>query len=216
MKPPARTVAIWLLLIASAASCRRPAVTAVAPRTDAAAPATRPATRPAPEPAPGLDEWVGVYCSPKEIRGFSGTVLVVEKDYTGEHLRFDMRFTSDFSSADSIRQPEQSGSCVAERHRLFVPRAYGYYHDGKPVIASSLTRYTRMVVNGHVVLMRDDALEAFTRKDKLYDYGILIRTGRELARRQALREVPAPSIKLLYRDPAKPWNDPFVAGPNER
>ena len=140
----------------------------------------------------------------------------MEKDYTGAALRYDMRFYSDFSSADSIQQREMSGSCIAEGDRLFVPRAYGYYHNGKPVMAASLTRYTRKIVNRHVVLMRDDALKAFVENDKLYDYGILIRTARELARRQALRDVPHPSMKLLYRDPTKPWKDPFVAGPNER
>ncbi len=64
--------------------------------------------------------------------------------------------------------------------------------------------------------MRDDAYNAFIKENKLYDYGILIRVASIVDPFLDLDEVEHKSIKELYDDKKKTWNDPFVHGPNER
>jgi hypothetical protein len=168
---------------------------------------------------PGTDrrevDWPGLYCTPGEIGGFSGTVLLIKRDWQDD-LRYRMTFYSDVISANSIHQSELSGSCLADGDRLYIAKASGYYSDGKPRLLAYIDRYTRQIVNGRTVLMRDDALQAYREQNKLYDYGLLIRVADELAAHADLRDVEHPSVKVLYADPAKPWQDPFVHGPNER
>jgi hypothetical protein len=64
--------------------------------------------------------------------------------------------------------------------------------------------------------MRDDALRAYRDNNKLYDYGILVRTDDVPSLLLDLKTVERPSIKSLYDDPSKPWRDPYVHGPNAR
>ncbi|HEV2296590.1 MAG TPA: hypothetical protein VGR35_22290 [Tepidisphaeraceae bacterium] len=105
---------------------------------------------------------------------------------------------------------------MIEGRVVYLPEAYGYMHDGKPLLLASITRHTLIEVNGRKVLMRDDALRAFREHNKLYDYGILVKVKDEAGIMLDLRKVEHPSIKVLYADPAKPWNDPFVHGANSR
>lgn len=165
---------------------------------------------------PESNEWSGVYSSPSEIGGFSGTVLVIEKKLFNDDLGYRKRFYSDVELADSIEQDTTSGSCLIEGDRIYIPEAYGFYRGGKPVLRASIARYTKVEVNGYVTLMRDDAYNAFKTENKLYDYGILIKVSMESDRLFDLGEVEHKSIKILYDDESKPWKDPFVSGPNER
>jgi hypothetical protein len=166
-----------------------------------------------PVSAADLDDWVGVYSSPEEIGVFSGTVLVIEKD---DELHYRKRFYSDVVSANDIKQDVRTGGCLADGDRLFIPEAYGYYRDGKPQLLASVERFTRASINGRIVLLRDDAREAYESEDKLYDYGILIKIADKADLMLDLDEVKHESIKLLYTDKTKGWKDPFVHGPNER
>ena len=161
------------------------------------------------------DEWVGVYSSPSEIGRFSGTVLVIEQRLN-DGLSYRKTFYSDVVMADSIEQDTRSGRCLTDDNRVYVPEAYGYYRDGKPHLLSSVDRYTRVVINGHATLMRDDAYEAFKSENKLYDYGILIKVSDKADLLLDLHSVEHKSIKVLYADETKEWKDPFVSGPNER
>jgi hypothetical protein len=172
------------------------------------------------EPAAVADvaDWPGVYSSTSEVGGFTGTVLVLERDRpdSPDELDYRTRFRTDFISTNSIPQSTYSGSARTDGDRLYLPKASGYYSDGKPRLLASIDRYTRMTINGHAVLMRDDALKAYREQNRLYDYGILVRVADRVRAHDDLRKVEHPSIKLLYQDAAKPWRDPFVHGPNER
>jgi hypothetical protein len=170
-------------------------------------------TTPSPPNVPNV--WLGVYASPGEIGGFSGTTLVIDTDSRNE-LSYRKRSYSDRISENSIAQDERHGSCLAEGDTLYVPEAYGYFSDGKPRLLASIERLTRVTINGHQVLMRDDALKSFREDNKLYDYGILIKVSNASGWDVRLENVPSPSIKALYADPSKPWKDPFVHGPNSR
>jgi hypothetical protein len=162
-----------------------------------------------------LQDWFGVYASPKEISGFSGTALVLEKNSSND-IDYRMRSYSDVSSADAIPQDERCGSCLIDGNVMYVPEADGFMLEGKPRLLASVTRYTLVEINRRKVLMRDDALQAYREQDKLYDYGILIKVDEQRKGEVDLRKVEHPSIKLLYSDPTKPWRDPFVNGANPR
>jgi hypothetical protein len=159
--------------------------------------------------------WHGVYTSPSEIGGFSGTALAIlcERDGTISYRRI---FYSDIIDTTEIPQKEQSGTCLIEGDQLYVPEATGNYEKGKPILRADLTRYTRMVINGQPVLMRDDALKTFKGTERLYDYGILIKVGEYADSIINLSIAPHASIRTLYRDKTGSWNDPFVNGPNKR
>ena len=166
-------------------------------------------------PDRGIEEWIGVYSSPKEIAGFSGTVLVLETD-DGDALSYRMHHYSD-ALKDLFEQDERYGGCLTTGAELFLPEANGHYdHEKKPQLSASITRYTLLIINGKRVLMRDDALHVYRRQNKLYDYGILIQTNEKPDPLLDLKTVMRPSIKILYNDREKPWRDPFVHGPNAR
>ena len=160
-------------------------------------------------------DWLGVYASPDEVSGFSGTVLALE---TGSNhgIAYRMHFYSDVSSPDDIEAGESRGSCLTDGRTLYLPVASGFMIRGKPRLLASIDRYTLVDLNGQHVLMRDDAYHTFRMQNKLHDYGILIKVSDEADVFLDLHKVQHPSIKLLYSDPSKPWKDPFVHGPNDR
>jgi hypothetical protein len=159
--------------------------------------------------------WTGTYVSTSEISGYSGTVLALDADGSDQG-RYRMRFYSDAHIANEIMQDEAWGSFLASGPHLYLPLAHGQMENGKPSLSASLERYTFAIINTHAVLLRDDALAAFRKDNKLYDYGILIRISDRSGMMEDLTHLNHPSIKQLYSDPGKPWNDPFVHGPNER
>lgn len=171
--------------------------------------------KPKAKSTPELDEWVGVYSSPDEIGGFTGTVLAIEKNIDGT-LAYRKSFHSDVGSANAIEQDLTRGSCLIEENRIYIPEAFGYYRDNKPNLLASIDRYVKVMVNNHVTLMRDDAYAAFQEENKLYDYGILIKVSDKADWQLDLGKVEHKSIKVLYSDKTKEWKDPFVSGPNER
>ena len=162
-----------------------------------------------------LDQWIGVYSSPSEIGGFTGTVLVLQKSLYDD-LDYRKTFYSDVRSDDDIDQDLRSGSCLIENERIYIPEAFGSYRDGKPHLLASIERYNMVMINGHVCLMRDDAYNAFKSKGTLYDYGILIKVSNDAGLLIDFEKVEHKSIKDLYADKTKDWNDPFINGPNER
>jgi hypothetical protein len=182
---------------------------------DGTASAPGPATQRVATSAVPEGDWIGVYASTGEIGGFAGTVLVLEKELRDD-IGYRLRSYSDRSSTHDIKQDEQRGRCLIDGRTLYLPEAYGYMHDGEPQLLASITRFTLIEINGRNVLMRDDALRAFREENKLYDYGILIKVKDQADILLDLRKVEHPSITVLYSDPAKPWNDPFVHGPNSR
>jgi hypothetical protein len=165
--------------------------------------------------ATSKQDWLGVYASAGEISDYSGTVLALDDDLRGG-IHYRMRFHSDTSTGDELTQNELCGSCLTDSASLYLPRAHGYMDDGEPQLIALIERYTFAEINGHKVLMRDDAHLAFRTENKLYDYGILIKVRDNADLAIDLEKVERPSIKLLYSNPSKPWNDPFVHGPNAR
>ena len=153
-----------------------------------------------------LEDWSGIYSSTAEIRGFTGTVLLLEPS-TGHDLSYRMRFYSDAGDRDN---DIKHGNCLVEGATLYVPMTSGSTY-------ASVERYTMLTVNGYRVLMRDDAFKLFREQNKLYDYGILIKVAEATANvRPGLQDVEHKSIKSLYGDPSKSWKDPYVNGPNSR
>ena len=165
------------------------------------------------EPAPEQAAWLGVYSSPKEIGGFTGTVLSIEKGVP-DGLSYRMTFYTDVILADAIEQSELRGDVLTNGDQMYVGTASGYILDGKPTLFGTVKRYTRATINGRVVLLRDDALQAYRKDGTLYDYGILIRVSEKAARLGKLAAAPHESITVLQRNPKKEWKDPFIHGPN--
>ena len=161
------------------------------------------------------DSWVGIYSSTSEIGGFSGTVLAIEKDFR-DALQYRMTFYSDVVLANAIKETEKHGDVLTDSDKLYVPTAYGHYLHGKPSLEASVTRYTRLEIKGRKVLLRDDALKAYREHNQLYDYGILIKVADTVDRFAKLDDAKHESIKVLYENPSKKWEDPFVNGPNKR
>lgn len=163
-----------------------------------------------------LSSWIGIYSSTSEIGGFTGTVLSLEDAFTHGSLRYRMKFRSDVVVADMIRESEKDGQPLVEGDELYLPEASGYVLDGKTSLWASITRYTRVNLQGRTVLMRDDALRAFRKNNRLYDYGILIKVLDRGDPFLNLAAVKHESIKVLYQNTTGPWQDPFVHGPNPR
>jgi hypothetical protein len=152
-------------------------------------------------PAANDDDWVGVYSSPEEIGAFSGTVLVIDKSNDGDGPNYRKSFHSDVHvqivGMSAIEQDVRTGSCLIDGNRIFIPEASGYMQDGKPELRASIERFTRATINGRVVLLRDDAQQAYESENKLYDYGILIKVADTADLLLDLDEVRHESIKSL-------------------
>ena len=163
-----------------------------------------------------LASWNGVYTSPAEIGSFSGTALILDKRKDDHDLFYRMRFYTDSRDVNEIQEDEKFGSALADGEQLFLPEASAKKEDGTITTFAHIDRYRRTTINSHVVLMRDDAWKAYTEQNALYDYGILIKVESKDGLLTDLKKVKHESIKSLYADPSKPWNDPFVFGPNSR
>lgn len=191
------------------------------PSANPAASATRPVERDATAATtqPAINDyssWIGVYSSTSEIGGFTGTVLSLEDTFTAGGLRYRMKFHSDVVVANMIRESEEHGQPLVEGDELYLPEATGYVLDGKTSLSASITRYTRINVQGRTVLMRDDALREFRKHNRLYDYGILVKVLDKADLFLNLADVKHESIKVLSQNTTRPWQDPFVHGPNAR
>ena len=166
-------------------------------------------------PESAADHVLGVYSSPSEIGGFSGTVLVIERGLSGDLGYWKTHYT-DVVSPNDIEQDIQAGSVLVEGDHVYIPEAYGYYRDGVPRLQTSINRCTLVKINGHQTLMRDDAYNVYQQENRLYDYGILFKVSDDLPRLHEIDEVEHKSIKVLYDDRSKAWEDSYVQGPNER
>lgn len=119
-----RSLILTLILSLTVASCNRPSANP---------------TRAHPERLDiPLDEWVGIYVSPREISGFSGTVLVIEKSLV-DGLSYRMSHYTDRRFANDIEQHELHGSCLTAGSSIFIPTASGYYNDDrKPQLSAAI------------------------------------------------------------------------------
>lgn len=174
---------------------------------DSVAQTTQSTSSPSSQPS----DWSGVYMMPREVSGFAGTTLTILKSIGDSGFHF--KITSYSDSGPTSRKSQ--GSCIIDGDSLYIAEGGGAFDADDDTVWISMERYHRRFINGTVVLLRDDALKALERENKLYDYGILIRAGDAdwLERKQPASR---PSVKMLYEDPTKPWNDPFVNGPNSR
>lgn len=141
-----------------------------------------------PDKTSGLE---GIYCTPLEISGFSGTVLELKAG------RFRYWFYSDVIISNGPKYP-LSGEYSIEEGRLMlhhqqVSQSEWYVEQHKEI----------------PLLMRTDALKSWREQKKFYDYGVLIKTAGELDERGI---IPRPSIRVLY-DADRQWKDPYVHGP---
>ena len=127
-----------------------------------------------------------------------------------------MTFYSDVADRDEIIESEKHGDVIVDGDKLFVPTASGSFKDGKPSLHAEITRYTRLQIKGHTVLLRDDALKAYREQNQLYNYGILIKVAESITYTEKLSVAKHESIKVLYENASKEWKDPFVNGPNKR
>jgi hypothetical protein len=166
-----------------------------------------------------LKSWDGVYSSPSETGGFSGTVLHLYALDEDTLLYRKVFYTDSSSVVNGWREIDQDileGRCLVNGDDIYIPEAQGRRKGSEVKLEASIERLTRLLVNGYTVLMRDDALEVFRKKNELYDYGILMRVSTESNILADLKKAKHESIKVLYTDPKKDWKDPFVHGPNKR
>jgi hypothetical protein len=154
---------------------------------------------------------MGTYATASEIAKFSSTVLVIFTN-SDDNLRFRQRRSSDIPNGPE----EQRGLALADGKTLYLPFVIASANGKDVDVFSSVGRYTAAKINGRDVLLRDDARVAYEERNELYDYGILIRVDERSGYIVDMKEVQHPSIKVLYADNSKPWNDPFVNGPNAR
>jgi hypothetical protein len=148
----------------------------------------------------GPDVWAGVYSTPSEIGGFSGTVLAIEVDAAGQLFCRKWFHTDVNPETNDFEGKQVYARLTAAGDTLVV--------DGDA--------YTRMTLQNRTVLMRPDALSAYQKRNELYDYGILIKVSDTVPADLKLSTAPHESIKCLYTDPSNPWADPYVRGANER
>ena len=159
------------------------------------------------------ESWRGIYVSTCEISGFSGTAMSLGPLEDGQR-----KYRKHFYSCVSMDLPELPPIIEANENILTITERYefrtsdGALHD--PI--EHETKYTRKKINGHIVLLRDDALKQFELDNKLYDYGVLVKISDNHDSIDDLSNAPHPSIRDLYGDPELGWNDPFVHGANTR
>ncbi|MEM9826868.1 MAG: hypothetical protein AAF958_09780 [Planctomycetota bacterium] len=167
-------------------------------------------------PHPDGKRWAGVYASTSEVGIFTSTVLVID-DGSMSYIGYDMKFTTDVVSDDNIQQDRLHGAVLTEENRIYIPVAHGSRRKGKISLMATIFRYTRIEIDGKVVLLRDDALEAYEKEKKLYGYGVLIRVADYPGMFGMLDfdRVKHPSIKSLYKDKTKGTSDPFTSGLND-
>jgi len=180
-----------VVVIALTVGCNQPSDTA--PTAVNPAPTAVDAVPPVGDPSrePGLE---GLYTTPDEISGFSGTVLELK----GGHFRY--WFYSDVSLPDSPKFP-LTGKYDQQGDKLILDNAQ-----------VNQSEWFLETVNGIPVLWRDDGLRHWRDEKKIYDYGVLIKTEGTVT---IEGEIARPSVDEL-RSPNKrgtPWKDPFVHGP---
>jgi hypothetical protein len=161
-----------------------------------------------------LVSWLGIYATPREISGYTRSVLSIEPGLDGK-LQYRLLYQSDVDIQDSIKQDVYRGDLIVEGENAFVPVAEAYMKDGKVQITSRVQKYTKITLKGTIALFREDSLLIFKDSGKLYDYGILIRLDETEASQRELEDLQLKSIKILYHDPTMLWKDPFVEDANE-
>jgi hypothetical protein len=143
-----------------------------------------------------VPELEGVYCTPDEISGFSGTVLELKGG------RFRYWFYSDVRGPDEPKYP-LTGPYAVRDGTLFLSHKYIGQQEWAPD-----------GVNGVRVLWRPDGLRLWREKRQVYDYAVLIKVEGAQAE---VPNVPRPAVAVLYdaetRARVKEWKDPFVHGP---
>lgn len=170
---------------------------------------------PASRPVVEATSWIGVYSSPSEIGGFTGTVLSIEEGLRDD-LDYRMTYYTDVIIGGQIREKEKRGTVLIDGDKVYIPMADGFLEKDGARLDASLSRYTRVNIRGRTVLMRDDALRAYRAENRLYDYGVLIKVAEKLELVAELNDAKHESIKVFYEHPDKSWRDPFVNGPNDR
>jgi len=159
------------------------------------------------------ESWHGIYVSTCEISGYSGTAMSLGPLEDGQR-----KYRKHFYSCVSTDSPELPPIIETNENKLTITERHGFrtsdgtLHD--PIEYE--TKYTRMKINGHIVLLRDDALKQFESDNKLSDYGVLVKISDNHESIDDLSNAPHPSIRALYEEPDSGWNDPFVHGANSR
>ncbi len=139
----------------------------------------------------------GVYATPGEISGFSGTILELKDG------KFRYWFYSDVGGLDEPKYPVS-----------------GYYEftEGKVLLRGGRVNEREWfvdVVNGTPVLWRDDAIKVWKKNRKIYNYGVLLWTRNDIPDDDVdkLERLP---VSTLYsaekKKQVKEWRDPFVHG----
>jgi hypothetical protein len=139
----------------------------------------------------------GVYATPDEISGFSGTTLELKDG------GFRYWFHSDVGG---LNEPEYP--------------IIGKYEFQNGVVLLNSTQVNQSqwfidVVHGTPVLWREDALKIWKRDRKIYDYGVLVWSENDI-QDDDLNKLQRRSVRDLYseekKNEIKEWKDPFVHG----
>ncbi len=140
----------------------------------------------------------GVYATPSEISGYSGTTLELKDG------NFRYWFYTD------VRGPDEPEYPITGKYK---------FQDGKVILNNDEVNQSVWfvdVVNGIPVLWRDDALKTWKQEQKIYDYGVLVWSENNVPE-DGLYELERTSVTELYsaekKKQIKEWKDPFVHGP---
>ena len=167
-----------------------------------------------------IDDLLGFYQSGSEIEGFSGTKLLIEERYDGKALNFKKKFYSDVGMADQIQQDEISGEAKFFKGVLIIAQPSGFYYrregetDKKIILTATMETYYPEIVNGKMVLFREDAYGLWKKEKKVYDYGILVQTKKDI-KGKLFYEIKPVKLSLKKFFNLEKWEDPFVNGPNK-
>ncbi len=142
-----------------------------------------------------LDSWVGVYATPRETIGGSGTVLLIGK--VGDRFHYRRTYYTDVQFYSEIDEIEKFGIPLLDEGKLYLPMANGFSHEHGTQLSASVARYVQRKVNGRVVLISAEAERAFDQGDRLYTNGILIKTEVEPTLVLDLNTVAHESVSVL-------------------
>lgn len=137
----------------------------------------------------------GIYCTPDEISGFSGTVI----EFKGNSFRYWF-YTDVEGFLDTPKYP-LTGEYTVQDETVVL--------DNETI---NQREWSPLVFNGIPVLLRPDAMRHWREQNRIYDYGILIKVDGKVSDDG---KIARPSVKEIYdaRKKDKEWKDPFVHGP---
>ncbi len=150
-----------------------------------------------------LKSWEGVYSSPVEVEGFSKMVLHLYA-IDESTLVYRMIYKSDFKfsmvDSEAIEQDIFEGRCMIDGDSLYLPIANGVISKEKIKLDARVIKLVRTKLDNKTVLMRDEALEFFSKEAKVNQYGVYLRVTDKSQSTVELEKIDKWSLRKLIGD----------------